>query len=168
MEKCKQLEESNKLLTQSNQQLSQQMMSIDLRLQLSFKCNRRLVRDLSHHLLITHNMMRKRVRKKKRKRKRKRKMMIFILVIELVAIFLQLVTLLLGCLWSISLAACFPARLCLFHSPPLGAYLVFLPFGACFSLFYKHITSFSITGNFWFVWICGLWYVQTLFGTCGL
>ena len=29
MEKCKQLEESNKLLTQSNQQLSQQMMSID-------------------------------------------------------------------------------------------------------------------------------------------
>ena len=29
MEKCKQLEELNKLLTQSNQQLSQQMMSID-------------------------------------------------------------------------------------------------------------------------------------------
>ena len=29
MEKCKQLEKLNKLLTQSNQQLSQQMMSID-------------------------------------------------------------------------------------------------------------------------------------------
>ena len=37
MKKCKQLEESNKLLTQSNQQLSQQMMSIDRRLQNFFQ-----------------------------------------------------------------------------------------------------------------------------------
>ena len=37
MEKCKQLEESNRLLTQSNQQLSQQMMSIDQRLQAFFQ-----------------------------------------------------------------------------------------------------------------------------------
>jgi len=37
MEKCKQLEESNKLLTQSIQQLSQQMMSIDQRLQAFFQ-----------------------------------------------------------------------------------------------------------------------------------
>ena len=32
MEKCKQLKESNKLLTQINQQLSQQIMSIDQRI----------------------------------------------------------------------------------------------------------------------------------------
>ena len=37
MEKCKQLEESNRLLTQSNQQLSQQMMSINQRLQAFFQ-----------------------------------------------------------------------------------------------------------------------------------
>ena len=111
---------------------------------------------------------RKRVRTRKRKRKRMRKRMIFTLVIELVAVFLQLVALLLGSLQSTSLAACFPSPLCLFHSPSLGAYFIFLPFGACFSLFCKHITSLSIISNFWFVWICDLWYIEALFGTCGL
>jgi len=73
-----------------------------------------------------------------RQRKRKRKT----LVIELVAVFLQLVALPLDSLRSTSLAACFP-------SPPPSAYFTPLHLAiASPSSANIYITSFSITGNF--------------------
>ena len=67
-------------------------MSIDQRLQASFKCNKLLAQHPSHPVLIIHNIMTMRMRT----RMRKRKMMILTLVVELIAVFPQLVALLLG------------------------------------------------------------------------
>jgi len=72
--------------------------------------------------------------------------MILTLVIELVAIFPQLVALLLVSSWSTPLVACFP---------PLGVYFIPLPL-ALASPSSTNITLLLITRKFWFVWICGL------------
>ena len=137
MEKCKQLKESNKLFTQSNQQLSQQMMSIDQRLQPFFQM--RQTSDSGSQPPFTHYSQHNEDEDEERKRKR----MILTLVIELVAVFPQLVALLLGSSWSSYLHACFPYHWCLFPSLPIGAYFIPFPFDACFSFFCKHEVTFD-------------------------
>jgi len=92
MEKYKQLEQS----TPSNRQLSQQMMIIDQRLQAFFQ----MQQTSGSGSLIIWNIM--------RMRKRKGKRMILTLVIGLVAIFPQLVALLLDSSWSTYLPTYFP------------------------------------------------------------